>query len=307
MANATNLSEQSLFVVFAIIFIGIICQRRKILNQIQIEGFEVFLFKIAMPCYLFNSTLYHDLSTLFHANYIASYLLAFLAIAGLTVLLFRKVSSQSKLCIKILASGYVNTAIYTLPIISLLLKDPTAGILGNLLQIMIVQSTFIVILSFLNHKEKSIAKKLITIFSTPIIIMPLLGLLCNFLQFSPHHIIGQTIQNIGKGATSIALFTFGLTLGSFKFSKSNIDKTLLLIVGLKNILHPTIGFFLGNYIFHLEPYWLYSLIITTSGPTAFVVSFIAKQFNTEQELAKRAIAASSMVSLISLMIITLII
>jgi malonate transporter len=235
MVNAINLNEQSLFVIFAVIFIGIICQKRKILTQVQIEGFEVFLFKIAMPCYLFTSTLQHDLSVLLHTKYIISYLLTFLAIASLVILLFYRVSSQSSICVKILAAGYVNSAIYTLPIIVLLLKDPTAGILSNLLQVIIIQSIFIVILSFINHKEKSIAKKLMTILSTPLIIMPILGLVCNFLHFSPHRVIAHAIQNIGSGTTSIALFTFGLTLGGIKISRSSIDKNLLIIVGISYI------------------------------------------------------------------------
>ncbi|HEV2524290.1 MAG TPA: AEC family transporter, partial [Gammaproteobacteria bacterium] len=64
---------QSLLVIFAIIFVGVISQRRKLLNHIQIEGFELFLFKIAMPCFLFTATLQHDLGALLDTKYIISY------------------------------------------------------------------------------------------------------------------------------------------------------------------------------------------------------------------------------------------
>ena len=144
---------QSLLVIFVIIFIGVISQRRKIFNPVQIEGFELFLFKIAMPCFLFSSTLQHDLTALLDIKYIISYFLTFLVIAGIVSVSIYRTSTASVLCIKILASGYVNTAIYALPIITFLLKDPTAGILGNLVQIIMIQSIFIVLLNFIHHKE----------------------------------------------------------------------------------------------------------------------------------------------------------
>ncbi len=71
---------QSLFIIFIIISIGIACQKKKLLNANQVEEFEIFLFKIAMPCYLFSSTLKHDLRVLIHSQYIFSYLLSFFAI-----------------------------------------------------------------------------------------------------------------------------------------------------------------------------------------------------------------------------------
>ncbi len=297
---------QSLLVIFVIIFIGVISQRRKIFNPVQIEGFELFLFKIAMPCFLFSSTLQHDLTALLDIKYIISYFLTFLVIAGIVSVSIYRTSTASVLCIKILASGYVNTAIYALPIITFLLKDPTAGILGNLVQIIMIQSIFIVFLNFIHHKEKSTVKKLISIFSTPMILMPVLGLFCNYWQINLPTIIIQAIQNIGGAASSIALFTFGLTLSGIKINKEIFDKDLLLIIFIKNIMHPLIAFCIGNYILHLESYWLSALVIAASGPTAFIIYFIAKQFHIETVLMKRVVAISSMSSLVSLVVITLI-
>lgn len=298
-------SFQSLFVILALITVGIICQKRKMLNHQQIEGFEIFLFKIAMPCYLFSSTLRHNLNKLFQSGFIFSYLLAFLIIAALVTAFSYKKSTTSELNIKILSSGYVNTAIYSLPVITFLLGDQTAGILGNLVQIIIIQTVVMTILSFVNHTEKSLSKKLMTITTTPLIMMPILGLLCNYTQFMPHPVIVESIQILGNGASGLALFIFGLTIGGIQISRENIDKNLLLAVGTKNILHPIVAFMIGKYVFYLESYWLYALVISASAPTAFVVYLIAKQFSNEQDLAKRVVALSSILSLISLVIIAL--
>jgi hypothetical protein len=118
--------------------------------------------------------------------------------------------------------------------------------------------------------------------------------------------IAQTLESLGSGASSIALFTFGLTLGSIKINKNNIDRSLVLIILIKNILHPIVAFCIGNYILHLETYWLYSLVIASSAPTAFIVYWIAKQFAIEQDLIKIVVAISAIVSIFTLVIITFI-
>lgn len=294
---------QSLFVILAIILFGVFCQKRNILNQNQIEGFELFLFKIAIPCYLFATTLHYDLAQLLDVKYMLSYLLAFFSMAVLVTLFFYRTKTQAEICVHIMSSSYVNAAIYVLPVITFLLRDSTAGVLGNLLQVIIIQPIMVIILSFTQHKDKSIFKKLGAIFTTPLIVLPMIGLACNYLELVPNIVIMNIFQSLGDGATSFALFAFGLTLGSVKLSRETIDKKVLIMVIGKNILHPLIAFCIGKYIFNLSAYWLYALVIATSAPTAFVIYFIAKQFAVDPEPVKRVIALSAITSLFSLIAI----
>jgi|GEM_PF-985003 malonate transporter and related proteins len=296
---------QSLLVILAIIFVGILCERRKFISHNQIEGFEIYLFKIAMPCYLFSSILRHDLATLIQPQYIFGYLCSFFAIALIIFCYFYRKGNLSSITLKILSSVYVNTAIYVLPIITFLLGDPIAGVIGNLAQVLLIQPVFIAILSFINHKEKSIVSRIIAVISAPLVAMPIIGLLFNYLHFTPPEIIYSVIEIFGNGASSIALFVFGLTLGAIKISKEDLSKDLLFIVFIKNFMHPLIAFYIGKYIFSLDGYWLNSLVICASAPPAFIVYLIAKQFSSEKDLVKKIIAISSVVSLVSLVIIIL--
>lgn len=186
------------------------------------------------------------------------------------------------------------------------MNDPTAGVIALLLQILMIQSTFIVIFNFIQHKEQSIGKKLLNVVTTPLIIMPALGLMCNFLEINLSPIITQPPTNLGHCASSLALFTFGLTVGDVKINKESMDKDLILMLFIKNILHPIIAFGIGKYLLNLEHYWLKSLVIITSAPPAFIVYLIAKQFDAEQALIKKLVAISSIFSLFTLIIITLI-
>ena len=74
----------------------------------------------------------------------------------------------------------------------------------------------------------------------------------------------------------------------------------------KNILHPLVAFYIGSNLLMLDGYWLSSLVIASSAPTAFLVYLMAKQFSTDQHLIKMTVAISSMLSLVSLILIALI-
>lgn len=205
---------------------------------------------------------------------------------------------------RILAAGYVNAAIYALPVITILLKDPTAAIIGNMLQVIIIQPILLVVCNALKHKEKSLSKKIFSTVTAPHIIMPIMGISLNYLQIGLPLPIVDAISQIGYGASSLALFAFGLTLGATKITSKCLQFDLLSVVLAKNLLHPLIAICVG-YFMQLEGYWLNSLIIAASAPTAFIVYLISKQFAAEEELVKKTIALSAIVSTISLIFITL--
>ncbi len=291
----------SLISVFCIVLFGAICCKKEVFNKAHIEGIELLLFKIIIPSYLFTTTYEHDLFSLLNPRFILSYLVTFIILA-IVAFIFAKRAPMAEVYIKILASGYVNAAIYTLPIITFLLKNPTAAIIGNILQVVIIQPIFLILLNVSNPKEKSFGKKLANIFITPLIIMPLVGILLNYLQINIPAIIIEPMNRLGGGASGIALFAFGLAIGAIKIPKKCLNLDLLSLVFYKNILHPTIALGIA-YCMNLESYWFNSLIISSSAPTAFVVYLIAKQFAVKEELIKNAIALSSIMSIVSLIII----
>lgn len=294
----------SLTIIYSIIFIGVISGRTNLFNKTQIEGFELFLFKIAIPCYLFNAVLTNDFSSLLNVEYVYAYLLSFVIIAILTTAYFLRFDSFSELCIKILAAGYVNAAIYTLPVITFLLRDPKAAILGNLIQVVIIQPIFLTILSFLKHREKSIPHRLLKSFLNPLVAAPIVAIVLSYYQLNPTFIVTTVTEHLGNSANSLALFALGLNLSSIRITALNLNKAVIITSLLKNIVHPLSAALIGWYIFSLDIYWFYSLVIATSAPTAFIVYIISKQFSTDSDFVKLVVVTSSCISLIALVIIS---
>lgn len=300
------MSEAKLLVIFTIILVGIFCERRKLFNAEQADGIQIFLYHVSMPCFLFAAILQQDLLSLFKVQYVVNYLLAFVVVVLLVFLLFYKLQDKAKLCMRVFSAGYVNAGIYVLPVTTFLLKDPIAGVLANLLQVLVIQTVLIVILSFFKHKEKSMLSKIFIAFTTPIVLLPIIALVCNYYDINVHHVIVNVIQSLGGGASNIALFAFGLMIGSFRITKQLLhNRDLLLIVGIKCIIHPFIAFCMAKYLFKLEGYWLYALLIAASGPTAFASYRIAATYNVDKSFVKDTVAMTSIASLFTLVVISL--
>ena len=180
-------------------------------------------------------TMQHDFFSLLEFSYLYSYLLTFLIVSLITSLLFLKHNSLPQLCMKILASSYCNAAIYALPVISFVLGDPKAGIIGNLIQVIMIQSIFITILSLISKKESSINKRLLNSISNPLVLMPVIGLTLNYFNIRLPQIILLITQNLGNSASSITLFTFGLTLGGVVLDRLLFSREIVILVIIKNL------------------------------------------------------------------------
>lgn len=296
--------EAKLLVIFSIIVVGVFCERKKLFNAEQADGIQIFLYHVSMPCFLFAAILQQDLLSLFNVQYVINYLLAFAAVVFLVFLLFRKQEDKGKVCMRAFSAGYVNAGIYVLPVTTFLLKDPIAGVLANLLQVIVVQTIFIVILSFFKHKEKSMLSKIFIAFTTPIVLLPIIALVCNYYDINVHHVVVNVVQSLGGGASNIALFAFGLMLGSFRITKKLLkNKELMQMVAIKCFVHPLVAFCMAKYLFKLEGYWLYALLIASSAPTAFASYRIAASYNVDKALVKDTIAMTSVTSLFGLVII----
>ena len=273
-------------------------------NREQINGFENFLFKIATPCFLFYLTATCSVGDIFNVKYICSYLLSFFFVALLTVILIYKHNTYPQICIKILASSYVNTAIYATPVLAVLFKNPIAAVIGNIIQVVCIQSFFLIIFSFLQNKNKSLFFVIGKIIYNPLIIMPIAGLIFNYYNLTSYIIYLLIITSqIGNLSVNLSLFVFGLMLGNFTFEKNLISKEIFMLVLIKNIAHPFIAYIVGKYVFHLSGYWLNSLIIIKSAPTALIVYFIAKNYSTQGDNIKYIVSLSSVASLLSIIFI----
>ena len=299
---------ESFFPIFGSVLLGFCARRFNVLDFNQVKGFENFIFKIGLPCYLFSVTLNQKISDIANFSFIFAYLSVFVLTFLFAFLLHLKGSSFKNLISTSLASSYINTALYFTPVVFFLFQNAISGVIANLTQVLVIQTCVITLFMFLEHDKKSKLSVVFKMISTPFVIMPLFGLICNFFDIQRFVFPVFCVTDvIGRATTGLSLFTFGLNcFGLNLFSRQNF-LTVLKIVFVKNVMHPIIAFCLGFYVFGLEGYWLKSLVIAATSPTAFLVYIVCNQYNAKSnsvnDSIRTAIVLSSLTSLIVIFVL----
>lgn len=289
--------------IFSLIALGFFCKQKGMFGHKQIEGFEIFLLKIALPCYLFTSIGRYSLSELVYPPFIMGYLLSFLAVFVLVALHTQKPASD--ILIRTFSAGYINTAIYMIPIVTLIYHNPSSGVLSNLTQVLCIQPMMLILLQWCHPGP--VLKKILKPLKTPVILLPLLAVVLQYLGLSLPLSINSTLQQLGDITSGLALFTFGLSVapesGFIKEPKGLHSKAVLELVCIKTLVHPLLSFLIGRYLCHLSGYWLVSLVIAGSAPTAFLAYLIAKDHDIKVQETKQVLALSSVIALLVLLAI----
>ncbi len=296
----------SLIPIIGVISVGAIARNIEIFNEHHTKGFEIFLFKIGFPCYLFSVALTQDLDSIFNIRFIAGYIITFICAFSLAMLLHKNTPLKQQIALS-LTSSYCNTSSYLTPVLLFLFNNVISGVIANLLQVIIIQSIVILIFTSLNNSKTSKLLTLCKVACTPFIIMPLCGLALNY--FSLQNIIKypyEIINTIGKSTAGMALFVFGLNCAPIKFH-DNIQKLKVIkIITIKNFIHPLIAFCVGYFLLNLHGYWLQSLVIAASAPTAFLIYIISNQYNAQDDAIKIGVILSSVTSVITIVFISII-
>ena len=296
----------SLLPAIGVIFIGCVARNIKIFDDHHIRSFETFLFKIAFPCFLFSATTSLDLSAILNIKFIFAYFVTWFATFLLAILVHKKNSSLKQTVALSCASSYSNTTLYSVPIIFFLFGNSIAAIIANLLQVMIIQAIMIAILTFFNNKQVEKQNIFLQVIKTPLVFIPFLGLLLNYLQLTgfKNIFLYESIKILGNAGTGMSLFIFGLHCTKIKFHDKLQKIKVIKLVIIKNFLHPFVAFLIGYFLFHLDNYWLKSLIIIASAPTAFLIYVLTNQYQANDESIKISTIISCFTSIITVTLLT---
>ena len=297
----------SLLPAIGVIFIGCVARNIKIFDDHHVKSFEIFLFKIAFPCFLFYITFSSELKTIFNIRFIFAYLATWFFTFLLAMLLHKNSIFKQRFALSF-ASSYSNTTLYSVPITFFLFGNSVSAIIANLVQVMIIQSIMIAILTFFNNNEAQKKNVFLQVIKTPLVFMPFLGLFLNYWQLHSfkNNFLYESIKILGNAGTSMSLFIFGLNCTAIKFNDKLQKIKVIKMVVIKNLIHPLFALCVGYFLFHLTDYWLKSLIIIASAPTAFLIYVLTNQYQANDEAIKIAIIISCFTSIITVTLLSLV-
>ena len=295
------------FVGFAIVTLvvatGYLTGRSKILGPTALDVLSKAAFFVFSPALLFIVLGDADIRALFSALLPVSALAATLALV-LYVLIARlsKVRVSGRLTVGGLAASYVNSNNIGLPLAAYILGDPALAAPVLLFQLIVMSPIALTILDVSHQGSLSIRRILSGPIRNPLIIGSMLGVLVSWSQITLPDIVHEPLELLGQAAVPTLLFALGLSLASqrlWEAQEYRVEITVAAIIKLT--VMPLIAWLLGVFVFALEPYALFTVVILAALPSAQNVFNYSQRYGVATPLARDSVVLTTLVSLPILM------
>lgn len=295
-----------------IVLIGYCSARFSFLSEDSNTHFTRFAFFIAIPCLLFSDFSKMPISQSIHIPYILDFALCVL-IVGTAVFIVSKYvfkKSLSESVLNVMGSSMVNTAYFAIPLFLLVFNNP-APVLPILIFQAVILTAIILLTIEYDVGEKSTQKRryylqtlknivLVTI-KNPVIVACIAGVGCSFFKWHVPVVMDHFLKLIGATAAPLVLFALGQSL--FFDVRKMVGKEVvevLFLVFIKLLILPTLAFFVGKYVIHLNHFWFASLVVMAAMPSPKNMFIFAVRYQLDVKKASAVIALSTLLSFITL-------
>lgn len=293
----------SIVPVFFVIALGWLSGKKKIVSIEHKKAFADYVMMFSFPLHLFIGSAKANPKTLLDIKVISSFTLALM---GLYIISFiiqkhvfkydsRKAAQGSIVC------AFPNMAFMGIPVLTSLI-GPEALIsvaIGNIItSIFMIPITTII----LESKEDSaspvevIKTSLINCIKKPLIIAPILGVLCSVFQVEIPKAVFQSCELIGKSTSGVSLFSLGLIMASYRVVLSG---QVFFNIFMKNILQPVI---MGGLIvlFNLKGVMAKEILLLCSMPTATISTMFGLKYGVSEVESSSSTILGTIFSIVTL-------
>ena len=296
--------------IFGLLMVGYITASVGWFDQSAVRGLTRFVFDFAVPMLLLRTISTTTLPDVIPWDYLASYYLGtfiiLFSVIGLTRLLWQRTFSQQ--VINAFSGSFSNTVLLGIPIILLAFGDqavlPLFIIIGTHGIIMVPLFT---IMLEIGKSGRAPIKTVVTkasygLFTTPLIIGLLSGLVCNFFEITFWKPLDEMVRLLATSVTPCALFALGATLVSFR---KNIPwQEVPIIVIIKTIVHPIVVWSLATLVFGVkDAIWVQVLVILAAQPTGVNPFLFASRYNVGQSVSSGTAFISTVFSVLTLSVL----
>ena len=278
---------------------GWFCRRIGLLNDSLVKGVNQLVFRVFLPvnlCYSVMNTPYDTKITgiaflLIGGGLILQFLLLF-------VIIPRIEKDRRKIGVMVQAMGRANYAFFGIPLVAMLFpgQDTSLAALLVTVTVPIYNLMSVIALSIWGEGEIKPGKIVLNILKNPLIISSLLGYALWLLRFQPPEFLKNTMNDLSKVATPLALFTLG---GAIQFASAKAHmKQLMVVVPFKLFISPLV--FMSICIAcGMRGVALACAFIAFGAPTAVSSYPMAQQMGGDGELAAECVAITSALCIFS--------
>nr|WP_307776241.1 AEC family transporter [uncultured Cetobacterium sp.] len=293
----------SIVPVFFVIALGWFSGKKNIVSTEHKKAFADYVMMFSFPLHLFIGSAKANPKTLLDVRIISSFALALM---GLYVISFiiqkhvfkydsRKAAQGSIVC------AFPNMAFMGIPVLTSLI-GPEALIsvaIGNVItSIFMIPITTIILES--NNASASpmeiIKSSLVNCIKKPLIIAPILGLLCSVFHVEIPKVVFHSFELIGKSTSGVSLFSLGLIMASYRVVLSG---QVYFNIFMKNILQPILmsGLIV---LFHLKGIMAKEILLLCAMPTATISTMFGLKYGVSEVESSSSTILGTIFSIITL-------
>ena len=278
---------------------GWFCRRIGLLPDHLVKDVNQLVYRVFLPvnlCYSVMNTPYDTE---------VSGLAFFLISGGLLVqfgFLFLVVphleKDRKKIGVMIQAMGRANYAFFGIPLVAMLFpgQDTSLAALMVTVTVPIYNTMSVIALCIWGEGEMKPGKIVLNILKNPLIVSSLLGFALWLLHFQPPAFLKNTMSDLAKIATPLALFTLG---GAIQFSSAKAHVRQLLIVIPWRLFIAPLVFMAICVACGIRGVALACAFIAFGAPVAVSSYPMAQQMGGDGELAAECVAISSTLCIFS--------
>lgn len=297
-----------IFPVFAITLIGYVAARQRLLPEGTGKGLSDFVFNVAMPALLFRTMVMVEPPGVAPAGLAAGYFGAnlltwVLASLATTRLLGRPAEEAPAIS---MAACFGNTVMLGLPIgtaffgtsataaiaVIVALHAPVLWVVATL------QQEWIGRLAGGGVSLGKLRGVAIDLATNPIVFAVVAGSLWRVTGLGLVQPLDALLGLLGQAAVPGALFSLGF--GLTRFEVRSDSRVLAVIVGLKLVVMPVIGWVIARYVLHLPPIGTDTVTLLAACPTGANAYLFASRYERALGPVSGAIAAGTAIGAITM-------
>lgn len=292
--------------VFGIAALGYAAARLGWFGEAAEAGVSAFVFKFAVPFFLFRTVATTDLPDTIPWDLFGTYYVPVILVYGMGFLLGRHAFGRDAMGSALTGMGcaFSNTVLLGLPLI--LLAYGEEGTLPFFLILSVHGIVLFTGTTILLESARGTAGSALDLtrqvagglVRNPILIGLAAGMTTNLSGLELATPIDRIAETMTGAVLPCALFVLGSSLKRYGVAGRVLQSSTQ--VAIKLIVFPALVFVLGTFVFDLDPLWVQIAVITAAQPSGVMVFIFAERYGTAQALTTTSIFLSTVFSVFTL-------
>ncbi len=288
--------------LFLLMALGYILNITKLLDDGTLATLNKLVFKIFLPALLFYNVYRTNIKTAINGRLMAFSVVAVLITAVAMFIIIPLLEKDNKKRGVIIQGIFrSNFVLFGVPVASAILGEDNIGGTSVLIAVVVPMFNIMAVITLEFFRGGTIGgKKILSmikgVFTNPLIIASLVGLIFLWLDIKLPKALEVTVSDISKLATPLSLMVLG---GTFRFRRisGNIKQLAIMVIG-KLIVYPVIVIYAALKM-GFTGAAIVSLISMTASPAAVSSFTMAEEMEADGELAGQGVVMTTALSIIT--------